>query len=73
MGSVSSLGKQHSQQSRRDRGGTYCLTAAALKTRAAFVKTLDTWQQAMHLVEEIYKATAHFPREEMYGPYEPTA
>jgi hypothetical protein len=31
---------------------------------AAF-KELHTWQQAMHLVEEIYKVTADFPREEL--------
>jgi four helix bundle protein len=33
---------------------------------AAF-KKLDTWQQSMQLVEQIYKATANFPREELYG------
>ena len=37
-----------------------------MNSGAAF-KKLDTWQQAMHLVEEIYKATAQFPREELYG------
>ncbi len=30
-------------------------------------KNLDAWQQAMNLVEHCYKATANFPREEMYG------
>jgi four helix bundle protein len=30
-------------------------------------KTLETWQLAMTLVEECYKATADFPREELYG------
>ena len=37
-----------------------------MKTKAAF-KELDAWQQAMGLVEEIYKTTARFPREELYG------
>jgi four helix bundle protein len=37
-----------------------------MKTKAAF-KELDAWQQAMCLVEEIYKSTAQFPREELYG------
>jgi hypothetical protein len=31
-----------------------------MKTAAAF-KELDAWQQAMHLVEHIYKVTAAFP------------
>src|SRR5215217_9259480 len=30
-------------------------------------KNLDTWQHAMNLVEHCYKATATFPREELYG------
>jgi four helix bundle protein len=37
-----------------------------MKPNVAF-KELDTWQQAMHLVEQIYKATAAFPRDELYG------
>jgi four helix bundle protein len=37
-----------------------------MSTYAAF-KDLDTWQQAMFLVQEIYKSTAKFPREELYG------
>jgi hypothetical protein len=28
---------------------------------------LIAWQKAMELVEEIYKASTHFPREEIYG------
>lgn len=28
---------------------------------------LIAWQKAMDLVEAIYKATKHFPREELYG------
>jgi four helix bundle protein len=43
-----------------------CASRALMKTGAAF-KELDAWQQAMHLVEQIYKATADFPREEVYG------
>jgi four helix bundle protein len=31
------------------------------------VRDLVAWQQAMDLVELIYKATAKFPREEIYG------
>ena len=30
-------------------------------------RDLDKWQQAMLLVEDCYKATASFPRAEMYG------
>jgi four helix bundle protein len=30
-------------------------------------KELDAWQQAMSLVEAIYKSTRQFPREELYG------
>jgi four helix bundle protein len=43
-----------------------CASRPLMKTGAAF-KELDAWQQAMHLVDQIYKATAGFPREEMYG------
>jgi four helix bundle protein len=37
-----------------------------MKSNAAF-KELDTWQQAMFLVEELYKSTAKFPPEERFG------
>ena len=37
-----------------------------MRSQAAF-KELDAWQQAMHLVERVYKATALFPRDELYG------
>ena len=37
-----------------------------MRSQAAF-KQLDAWQQGMHLVERVYKATARFPREELYG------
>ena len=30
-------------------------------------KDLDAWKQAMVLVEDIYKLTAAFPKEEVYG------
>jgi four helix bundle protein len=30
-------------------------------------RNLDTWQQAMNLVEHCYKATTAFPRAEIYG------
>jgi four helix bundle protein len=30
-------------------------------------KDLDVWKRGMSLVEQIYKATARFPKEEMYG------
>ena len=30
-------------------------------------RDLETWQKAMDLVEEIYKATRSFPKEEIYG------
>ena len=30
-------------------------------------RDLETWQEAMLLVEECYKATASFPRSEQYG------
>ena len=37
-----------------------------MTTKAAF-KELDTWQLAMRFVEDIYKSTAQFPKEELYG------
>jgi four helix bundle protein len=37
-----------------------------MRTNAAYRK-LETWQVAMDLVEQCYKATRHFPREELYG------
>lgn len=37
-----------------------------MEPNAAF-KDLDAWQQAMHLVEQIYKVTSAFPREEQFG------
>ncbi len=30
-------------------------------------KDLDIWKQGIQLVEEVYKATAEFPKEEIYG------
>lgn len=30
-------------------------------------KDLDIWKLGIELVEEVYKATAEFPREEIYG------
>ena len=30
-------------------------------------RELITWQKAMDLVEEVYKESRHFPREEMYA------
>lgn len=30
-------------------------------------KELHVWQKAMELVEEVYKLTGDFPKEEMYG------
>jgi four helix bundle protein len=30
-------------------------------------KDLDAWKQAMQLVEDIYRLTAGFPKEEIYG------
>jgi four helix bundle protein len=30
-------------------------------------RDLDTWQHAMDLAEQIYRMTARFPREELYG------
>jgi four helix bundle protein len=35
--------------------------------RSAGYKQLDVWQLSMTFVEECYKATAGFPREELYG------
>jgi four helix bundle protein len=37
-----------------------------MKTQPAY-RNLDTWQQAMNLVETIYHATAKFPPSELYG------
>ena len=39
----------------------------SLDMAAPAYKRLDTWQQAMTLVERIYDATARFPTEERYG------
>jgi len=30
-------------------------------------KELNVWQKAIELVKEIYKATAYFPKDEIYG------
>ena len=30
-------------------------------------KDLDAWKQAMNLVEEVYKVTSGFPKQEQYG------
>jgi len=30
-------------------------------------KDLDIWKEGIELVEEVYKATAEFPKEEIYG------
>jgi four helix bundle protein len=37
------------------------------RMRSAAYKQLDVWQLSMTFVEECYKATAGFPREELYG------
>jgi four helix bundle protein len=34
---------------------------------AAAYRKLETWQVSMDFVEQCYKATASFPREELYG------
>ena len=34
---------------------------------AAFYRKLETWQVSMDFVEQCYKATATFPRDELYG------
>jgi four helix bundle protein len=38
----------------------------AMRSEPAY-KQLDTWQQAMTLVERCYEVTSAFPRSEMYG------
>ncbi|MFT5257883.1 MAG: four helix bundle protein, partial [Arenicella sp.] len=30
-------------------------------------RDLNVWQNAMNLVEDVYKITANFPKEEKYG------
>jgi four helix bundle protein len=37
-----------------------------MHTRSAY-RQLDTWQQAMTLVERVYQATAAFPKSEQFG------
>src|SRR5262245_41477734 len=37
-----------------------------MRTQAAY-RRLETWQVAMTFVEECYKATRAFPRDELYG------
>jgi four helix bundle protein len=37
-----------------------------MRSSAAYRK-LETWQVSMDFVEQCYKATARFPREELYG------
>ena len=36
-------------------------------TRIRSYKDLEVWQKAMNLAEECYRATAEFPRDEIYG------
>jgi hypothetical protein len=40
-------------------GGTHHALSQPMRSKAAF-KELDAWQQAMHVVERVYKATALF-------------
>jgi four helix bundle protein len=42
------------------------LFVIAMRSQPAY-KQLDTWQQAMTLVERCYEVTGTFPRSEMYG------
>ncbi len=37
------------------------------RTRVSSFKDLETWQRSIGLVEEIYRITKSFPREEIYG------
>jgi four helix bundle protein len=37
------------------------------ESRIRSYKDLDVWQKAMTLAEDCYRATAEFPREEVYG------
>ncbi|HLH07093.1 MAG TPA: four helix bundle protein [Terriglobales bacterium] len=36
-------------------------------------KDLRVWQNTMDLAETIYRLTEGFPREEIYGAYQPTS
>src|SRR5688572_11682711 len=43
-----------------------CASTADMKNTESF-RSLKVWQTAMDLVEEIYKATTVFPRDERFG------
>ena len=46
--------------------GTIAAPVTAMSSPAAYRK-LETWQVAMDFVEQCYKTTRTFPREELYG------
>src|SRR4030095_6153170 len=52
--------------SRRFSRGTVSARSACMNETRAYRK-LDTWQQAMNLVEHCYRVTAAFPNHELYG------
>ncbi len=41
--------------------------AESMKNKIKSYRDLDTWQKAIELVEEVYKETRSFPKEEIYG------
>jgi hypothetical protein len=53
IGNVDYLERTEARKLERDVGGTY--------------KDLEAWKVSMELVAEIYRGTASFPREEMFG------
>jgi four helix bundle protein len=54
------------QDLRGNQRGTVAAQAFRMASSSAYRK-LETWQYAMTFVENCYKATQRFPREEMYG------
>jgi four helix bundle protein len=38
-----------------------------MKSKIKSYRDLETWQKAIELVEEVYKETRSFPKEEIYG------
>jgi four helix bundle protein len=38
-----------------------------MRTKIKSYRDLETWKKAIELVEEVYKETRSFPREEIYG------
>jgi four helix bundle protein len=47
--------------------GARCKVTAGRNKMEFYFEKLNVWQEAMNLVERIYKLTARFPKEEQFG------